>query len=92
MKVFASRTVELSFTCLAVDSHSRFSTACVKPKSDVSASSLDEGSGEGIGDTFLNDVGEVVDFPKEGDPAVVGSVVLADFFNGVVPLFGRGNR
>lgn len=88
MKVLASWTVKLSFACLAINSYSGLSAATVEPIGNVSACSLDEGSGEGIGNIFLDDICEVVYLSEESDPAVVGSVVVAYLLAGEVSLFG----
>ena len=46
---------------------------------------------KGTLDVGLHQVGEVVHFSEEDHPAIIGSVVLADFLEGVVALFGAGD-
>ena len=88
MKIFASWTVELPFTCLTIHFNSGLSAAAVEPICDISACSFDEGSGKGIRNIFLDDICEVVYLSEESYPTVIGSIVVAYFLAGVVSLFG----
>lgn len=71
-----------------VDFHSWLSADRVKPKSDIRSRSFDERSGEGVGYVLLNDFGEIVNFTKQNDPAVICIIVMANFFRGIEPLLG----
>ena len=88
MKIFTSWTVEFPFACLAIHFNSGLSAAAIEPIGDISACSFDKGSGEGIGNIFLDDVSEVVYLSEESDPAVVGSIVVTYFLACEVSLFG----
>ncbi len=92
MQILATRTVKLALASGVVDLDPWFSAGGVEPEGDVSACSLDERSGERVGDVLLNDFGEVVHFSEQNDPTVVCSVVVADLFGRIEPLFGQLNR
>ncbi len=88
MQVFSCWAVELSLCGLDIDLNSWFSAGGIEPVGDICACSVDERGGVGIANILLDDICEVVDLSEEYDPAVVGSVVVGDLFDGVVSLFG----
>lgn len=86
MQVLSAWAVVLSLSCLQVDLDSWFAAVGIEPVGDISACGFDEWSGEGVGDVFLDESGEVVYLSEEDDPAVVGCVVVAHLFKRVVSL------
>jgi hypothetical protein len=70
-----------------VDLDPGFSTAAVEPKCNVCSCCLYKGSCECVGYVLLDDLGEVVDLSEKNDPAIVGCIVVAHLFRGIVSLF-----
>jgi hypothetical protein len=87
VQVLAPWTIELSLSSLTVDFDSWFATGAIEPVGDIGSCRLDEGSGAGVTDILLYDFGKVVDFSEEGDPAVIGTVVVCNLLDGEISLW-----
>lgn len=86
MQIFAPGAVVLSLSGLKIDLDSWLATVVIEPVGDVSACGFYERSGKRIGYMFLDESSEVVYFPEEDDPTIVGRVVVAHFLKCVISL------
>ena len=66
------------FETLGGDVDFRFSCFGVEPLGDICTCRVDEGLDLFLGDVKLDVFGKVVDLAEEGDPDIVGSVVLLE--------------
>ena len=91
MQILSSWAINLSLPGLQIYPNSRFSTAAIKPIRDISPRRFNKGGSQSIRDIFLDEICQIVHLPKKGDPTVIGSVVVADFFTCVVSLLDGGD-
>ena len=91
MKVLSRGAIKLSHPGIHIYFNPGFSTATIKPIGDICACGFDKRVGERVGDVLLDDGCEVIDFPKEDHPAVVGSVMMQYFLHSIVSLLGRSH-
>lgn len=90
MQVLSIGAVELLNSSFDVDLDPGLSSYRVKPESDVSAGSLNQGRRVWTLNIFLEEFGEVINLSEENDPAVIGGIVLGNLSESVEPLFREG--